>query len=149
MGSFDGQAEAEADAPIEAVFASLLRLDRVSEWQPSVREFECLARDADGYPSRIRVELDTPVKTVRAILDVTYTHPTSMVWTMAEGDAKSFDGAWRLTALDGDRTRITYELEIDMGGKIGLMLRGPVKTVGRAVVSSMPGRLRDFVEAER
>lgn len=91
--------------------------------------------------------LNTPLREVTAELGVRFTSPTSMTWTQLRGDAKSFDGRWTLTQVAADRTLVEYVVAIDLG-RMGMLVRGPAKAAGRAVLSSMPSRLKSFVESD-
>ena len=47
----------------------------------------------------------------------------------------------------GGRTRATYEMTVDLGRMLGMVVRGPLVGVLRGqLVDSMPGKLKDFVE---
>ena len=47
----------------------------------------------------------------------------------------------------GERTRVTYTLDADPGRMLGLLLRGPVEGVLRAIlVKARPGELKKRVE---
>lgn len=145
MSPFDGRSSAEIEAPIDVVFSCLADLERVPAWQPAVREFICLSRDDEGYPVLARTVLETPLRRVTADLHILCSYPTTMTWSQARGDVKSFDGGWTLSDLGEDRTLAEYEVTIDLG-RVGMFVRGPARIAGQAVLSSMPRRLKTFVE---
>lgn len=142
----DGQSSAEICAPISAVFAAVADLERVAEWQPNVAVAECLLRDAAGHPSRMRTVLDTPIRRTEAILCVSCKDPTSVTWFLEDGDVAGFDGGWTLTQLGDELTLAEYAVTIDFGRALGMFIRGPARAIGAAAVSSMPGRLKRYVE---
>ena len=55
--------------------------------------------------------------------------------------------AWSLEDLGDGRTRATYEMTVDLGRMLGMVIRGPLVGVLRGqLVESMPGKLKGFVE---
>lgn len=147
MGVIRGSASAEIYAPREIVYAVAADGEGMTRWRPEIEVAECLARDSDGNQMRLRVESETSVMRISTTLRCTF-HPHSGIsWTLEEGDMKSLEGRWTLDDLGGERTRATYELEVDPGRLRGLAVRGPVvDLLRRRMVEAVPGQLRSFVE---
>ena len=67
------------------------------------------------------------MRTTKQRLRFSYSPPTGMSWVQEKGDVKSLVGSWTFTELGPDRTRAVYELRVDPGRMLGMLLRGPVE----------------------
>lgn len=144
----DGQSSTEIEAPIDVVFAIVADLELVPKWQPDVKVSECLERDEDGRGTLVYTELETVIRRTEATLRVSYEDPTKVSWVMEKGDVPAFEGSWTLTELPNNRTLAEYAVTIDFGRKLGMLVRGPAgKALKGAAVSSMPDKLKRYVEA--
>ena len=92
---------------------------------------------------------DAKVRTVKAIVRFTYDAPTKLSWRQEKGDLKSVEGSWELEELGGERTRATYNIEVDLGRMLGLIVRGPLVDVLRGqLAGARAGELKKAIEAE-
>jgi ribosome-associated toxin RatA of RatAB toxin-antitoxin module len=147
MGTIDGSASTEIEAPIEAVYAIAADVEGSPRWQPEIKLAECLERDGGGEQALVRMETDAKVRRLGSTIRFSYEQPTLIAWSQEDGDLKSVDGAWELEDLGAGRTRATYRLEVDLGRMLGMVIRGPVVGVLRGqLVDSMPEKLKRFVE---
>ena len=143
MGRIAGSASVEIDAPVSVVFAVAADVERMPEWQTGLLAAAVLESNRAGRPRRVQIETAHGA----AIVRFAYRDPVSITWEQEEGDATHFAGAWRFVA-SGDRTRATYDVEVDLGRAWGLFVAGPVKTKLRErFIDAMPLRLRDRVES--
>jgi uncharacterized membrane protein len=148
MGTIDGSASAEIEAPIEVVYAVAADVEGSPRWQPEIKVAECLERDRDGAQVLLHMETDAKVRTLGAEMRFSYEQPERISWEQEDGDLKSVVGSWELEDLGDGRTRATYRLEVDLGRMLGMVIRGPVVGVLRGqLVNSMPEKLKRFVEA--
>lgn len=146
MGKIEGSASAEIGAPIERVYAVAADVEGSPRWQPEIKVAECLERDG-GEQVLMHMETDTGVRQLKSRMRFSYEHPTRIEWVQVDGDLKSVEGVWELEDLGGGRTRATYWMEVDLGRKLGLLIRGPIVGVLRSrMVDTMPGKLKGFVE---
>lgn len=127
MGKITGERTVEIDAPIERVFAIAADVANSPRWQGSLTRADVVSTGADGRAEVVETTSDAKVKSVRAKMRFAYDEPSGMSWDQIEGDTKAARGWWRFEALDGDRTRATYGLEVDPGRVLGLLVRGPVQ----------------------
>jgi carbon monoxide dehydrogenase subunit G len=147
MGHLGGSASIAIDAPLEEVWAVLQDVVAAPEWQGGLEEVIALERDADGRPTLVDTESDIKVRRVRSRDRVRYDAPTRLSWTQEEGDLKSVEAVWELEDLGNGRTRVSYRLDADPGGVLGLIIRGPVEAATRAIfVNGRPGELKRRVE---
>ena len=145
--AINGSASTEIDAPIEEVFEAAADVEGSPRWQPEIKEARCLEHDADGRQALVRTETDAKVRRLGSTLRFSYEHPTRISWRQEDGDLKSVEGSWELEDLGEGRTLATYEMTVDLGRMLGMVIRGPLVGVLRGqLVESMPGKLKSFVE---
>jgi uncharacterized membrane protein len=149
MGTIDGSASVEIEAPIAEVFAVAADVEGSPGWQPQIKVAECIERDADGRQVLVRTETDAKVRRLGSTLRFSYDEPAGLSWSQQEGDLKSVDGSWAFEDLGGGRTRATYSLSVDLGRMLGMVIRGPIVGVLRGqLVDAMPGKLKGFIERQ-
>ncbi len=147
MSTVSGSASVEIKAPIDAVFAAAADVEASPRWQPEIKVAECVERDAGGNQVLVHMETDAKVRRLGSEMRFSYEAPGRIAWTQEDGDLKAVDGSWELEDLGAGRTRATYWLEVDLGRKLGLLIRGPLVGVLRGqLVDTMPEKLKRFVE---
>ena len=147
MGTIDGSASAEIDAPIAEVFEVAADVENSPRWQPEIKLAEVRKRDPDGRQVLVHTETDGKVRTLNSDLRFSYDEPAGLSWMQEEGDLKSVEGSWAFEDLGDGRTRATYSMSVDLGRMLGMVIRGPLVGVLRGqLVESMPGKLKGFVE---
>jgi uncharacterized membrane protein len=148
MGTIDGSASVEIEAPIAAVYAVAADVEGSPRWQPEIKVAECIERDGDGNQVLVHMETDAKVRRLGSEIRFGYEQPTRIAWSQEDGDLKSVEGAWTLEDLGDARTRATYSLEVDLGRVLGMVIRGPLVGVLRGqLIDTMPAKLKRFVEA--
>ena len=149
MGKIEGSASTEIEAPIDEVYAVAADVEGSPRWQPEIKVAECIERDAEGNQVLMHMETETGVRRLKSEMRFGYQEPGRIEWTQEDGDLKSVEGTWELEDLGDGRTRATYWMEVDLGRKMGLLIRGPIVGVLRGrMVDSMPGKLKGFVEGD-
>lgn len=147
MGTISGSASIEIEAPIGTVYEAAADVEGSPRWQPEIKVAECRERDSDGGQVLVHMETDAKVRRLGSEMRFSYDAPTRISWTQEQGDLKAIDGSWELEDLGEGRTRVTYWLEVDLGRKLGLLIRGPLVGVLRGqLVNTMPEKLKRFVE---
>ena len=147
MGTIDGSASAEIDAPIEEVFEVAADVEGSPRWQPEIKLADVRERDAEGRQVLVHTETDAKVRTVGSDLRFSYEEPVGLSWVQESGDLKSVEGSWRFEDLGEGRTRATYSMSVDLGRMLGMVIRGPLVGVLRGqLVETMPNKLKAFVE---
>jgi uncharacterized membrane protein len=148
MGTVDGSASTEIEAPIDAVYAVAADVEGSPRWQSEIKVAECIERDGEEQ-TLVHMETDAKVRTLAAEMRFIYEAPTRISWVQEEGDLKAVEGSWELEDLGDGRTGVTYSLEADLGRMLGMVIRGPVVGVLRGqLIDTMPEKLKRFVEAE-
>jgi hypothetical protein len=106
-----------------------------------------LDRDEQGRAVRVESVNDGKVRQIKSIVRFAYDGPMKLSWTQEKGDAKSVEGAWTLQDLGDGRTRATYDLEVDLGRMLGMVIRGPVEGFVRGMlVNARAGELKARAE---
>lgn len=134
MGLITGERSVEIDAPIDECFEIAADIQGAPKWQGSLTEVDVIETNADGRPELVDTRSDAKVKSVKSRLRFTYDKPHRIEWNQETGDTRSVKGWWDLEDLGSSGTRATYGLEVDPGGMLGMLLRGPVE-----------GQVRDFL----
>lgn len=149
MGKIEGSASTEIEAPIDAVYAVAADVEGSRHWQPEIEVAECTERDSQGNQVLVHMETDTKVRLLSSEIRFSYEEPSRVSWVQEEGDLKAVEGSWELEDLGDGRTRATYWMEVDLGRKLGLLIRGPLVGVLRGkMVDSMPDKLKRFIEGD-
>jgi ribosome-associated toxin RatA of RatAB toxin-antitoxin module len=147
MGTVGGSANIEIEAPIADVYRAAADVEGSPSWQPEIKVAECIERDGNGDQVLVHIETDAKVRRLGSDFRFSYEEPKRISWVQEDGDLKAVEGSWELERLDDSRTRATYSLEVDLGRKLGLVIRGPLVGVLRGqLVNTMPEKLKRFVE---
>ena len=147
MGTITGSSTSEIDAPIDQVWALVEDVEKAPEWQGGLKALRALERDEHGRATLCESESDAKVRTVRSTVRFSYDEPTRLTWRQETGELKSVDGSWKLADLGDNRTRATYDLEVDLGRVLSLVIRGPLVDLLRGMlVGARAGELKQAIE---
>ena len=127
MGELQASWTVEIDAPMERVWEVAADVPNSPEWQPSLETVETVETDSEGRATLVNTEADAVVRKTKQRLRFSYDEPAGMSWEQEKGDVKSLHGSWTFTELGADRTKAVYELRIDPGRMLGMLVRGPVE----------------------
>ena len=146
--AIEGTATEVINAPIERVYEVAADVENSPTWQPEIKDAEVLKRDSDGNQIKVRTQADAKVKTMTSELEFSFDAPNGLSWKQTKGDSKSLTGSWSFEDLGDGTTKATYEMTVDLGRTLGLVIRGPIVDLLRGqLVDSMPGKLKKYVEA--
>jgi carbon monoxide dehydrogenase subunit G len=147
MGHMGGNASIEIDAPLAEVWAVVEDVLSAPDWQGGLDAMTALEHDGDGRPVLVETENDIKVRRIKARVRFRYEGPTRLSWSQEQGDMRSVEGSWELEDLGHGRTRATFDLDVDPGRMLGMLIRGPVEAASRAIfVSGRPGELKRVLE---
>ena len=147
MAKITGSSTAEIEAPIDQVWKVVEDVLSAPVWQGGLKDMEELERDADGHVTLVESSNDAKVRTIKSTVRFRYEGPTRLEWTQEKGEMKSVDGAWELEDLGDGRTRATYELQVELGRMLGMVVRGPIVDALRGeLVNARAGELKKRVE---
>jgi ribosome-associated toxin RatA of RatAB toxin-antitoxin module len=101
-------------AGVETVFEIIIDLEAYPDWVEGMLEAEVLEEDEDGRPRRARFRIDARIAEISYTLEYSYDDP-NLSWTLVEGEMlNQLDGAYELTDLGEDGTKVRYSLEADV-----------------------------------
>jgi ribosome-associated toxin RatA of RatAB toxin-antitoxin module len=147
VGNIIGSSTAEIDAPIDQVWALVEDVEQAPDWQGGLKALRAIERDDQGRATVCESESDAKVRSIKSTVRFTYDGPTALRWRQEKGELKSVDGSWTLEDLGGDRTRAQYDLDVDLGRMLGLVIRGPLVDLLRGMlVSARAGELKRAIE---
>ncbi len=147
MGTISGSSTAEIDAPIAEVWALVEDVEKAPDWQGGLKALRAVERDDQDRATVCESESDGKVRTIKSIVRFTYDGPTTLNWRQEKGDLKSVEGSWQLEDLGDGRTRARYDLEVDLGRMLGMVIRGPLVDLLRGqLVNARAGELKQAVE---
>jgi ribosome-associated toxin RatA of RatAB toxin-antitoxin module len=115
---------AEIDASPEACFATVLDFPAYPAWSSVISSCSVRELAADGTPRVVEFELDMTIKTVRYVLEYRPEPPTTLEWTLVEGDVASVEGRYTFERK-GRKTVATCEQAVDLG----FWVPGPIRRV--------------------
>ena len=147
MGTITGSSVAEIDAPLDEVWAIVEDVLSAPDWQDGLKDMVEVERDAEGHVVLAESHSDAKVRTIKSLVRFTYEGPTHLRWRQEKGELKSVDGEWELEDLGDGRTRATYNLEVELGRMLGMVIRGPLIDVLRGqLVNARAGELKQRAE---
>jgi uncharacterized membrane protein len=128
MGVITASHTVEIEAPLGDVWEVAADVPASPAWQPSLETVETLESDDEGRAVLVETTADAKVKKTRQRLRFSYADgPEGMSWEQEKGDVKSLVGSWTFTDLGEGRTQATYELAVDPGRVLGMLVRGPAQ----------------------
>lgn len=118
------------DASPAQCFEVAVDFERYPDWA-DVKDVEVLVRDDEGRGKQVHYRAAAMGRSATYTLEYDYREaPHSFSWTLLEGNLmKRLDGTYRFEP-DGDGTRVTYELSVDLS----LPLPGLVKRRGQSMI---------------
>jgi ribosome-associated toxin RatA of RatAB toxin-antitoxin module len=148
VGKLRGSSTAEIEAPLERVWALVEDVECAPDWQGGMKGMEALERDPEGRAILCEAKTDAKVRTIISTIRFSFDGPTTLTWRQEKGELKSVEGRWELEDLGPERTRATYQIEVDLGRVLGMLVRGPLVDVLRGqLAGARAGELKQAVEA--
>jgi ribosome-associated toxin RatA of RatAB toxin-antitoxin module len=101
-------------ASVETVFEIIIDLEAYPNWVEGMLEAEVLEEDENDRPLRARFRIDARIAEISYTLEYSYDDP-NLSWTLVEGEmVNQLDGAYELTDLGDEGTKVRYSLEADV-----------------------------------
>jgi len=112
-------------APPARLWEVATAYERYPDWARDVKHVAVLERDADGRAHRVEYRVAGLGKSIRYVLEYDYADaPNAFSWQFVEGDwLRKLDGRYAFET-EGDGTRVTYDLVVDVSAPLpGLIKR--------------------------
>ncbi|MGH9014585.1 MAG: SRPBCC family protein [Acidimicrobiia bacterium] len=89
--------------------------EQYPKWAKDVKQAKVLERDDEGRGHKVEYRAAAMGRSIRYVLDYDYADaPKAFSWKLVEGDMlRRLDGRYGFQP-DGDATRVTYELVVDL-----------------------------------
>ena len=120
------------EAPADRIMDVIADFGAYPDWATGVKAADIVVGSDDGRAKQVHFVLDaTPIRD-EYDLGYTWDGNRSVSWSLAEKGSmlKSMDGAYVLEPLDGDKTRVTYQLAVD----VSIPLLGMLKRKAEKVI---------------
>ncbi len=136
----------EVAATPAQVMAVVADFEAYPDWVASMEEVEVLARDRRGRGTRVAFRLGTPVGEQAYTLAYRYRPGDAGVsWTYVEGTLQDLAGSYALEPAGDGATRVTYQLEVDLGMPLpGLLRRQAAKQIVRSALGDLKRRVESM-----
>jgi ribosome-associated toxin RatA of RatAB toxin-antitoxin module len=120
--------------------------DAYPDWVGNLEEVEVLARDRRGRGTRVAFRLATPWGEQAYTLAYRYQpRDAGMSWTYVEGTLDDLAGSYALEPADDGATRVTYQLEVELGVPVpGFLMRRAAKQIVRSALSDLKRRVESM-----
>lgn len=104
------------EAPLDRVWQIAVDLESYPTWAHDIKDVNIRATDDEGRPLEVEFRASALGRSTHYTLKYDYTNaPNEMGWTMLSGDIqRSIDGVWRFEPDGDNRTRVRYDLAIDL-----------------------------------
>jgi ribosome-associated toxin RatA of RatAB toxin-antitoxin module len=138
--------DTEVYATPAEVMAVVADFEAYPEWVASLEAVEVLARDRRGRGTRVAFRLGTPWGEQAYTLAYTYqARDAGMSWTYVEGTLEDLSGSYALEPADDGATRVTYQLEVELGIPVpGFLMRQAAKQIVRSALSDLKRRVESM-----
>ena len=135
------------DAPAAEVMAVIADFPSYPKWVAAAKQVEVLETGADGRAHRVHFVLDaTPIRD-EYDLGYVWDGDRNVSWSLVEPGSmlKSMDGAYTLEPLGDDRTRVTYQLAVDVSiPLLGMLKRKAEKVIIDTALKGLKKRVESL-----
>jgi ribosome-associated toxin RatA of RatAB toxin-antitoxin module len=140
------QGSTEVYATPAEVMAVVADFEAYPDWVGNLEEVEVLARDRRGRGTRVAFRLGTPWGEQAYTLAYRYqARDAGMSWTYVEGTLEDLAGSYRLEPADDGATRVTYQLEVELGIPVpGFLKRQAARQIVRSALSDLKRRVESM-----
>ncbi|MGH2805907.1 MAG: SRPBCC family protein [Actinomycetota bacterium] len=132
-------------ATADEIFEVCTDFENYPEWNANIKQVEVRETDDEGRATKVCMEVDAKVKTVRYILAYDYSEaPDAFSWDLVEGDVKALSGRYAFDEFD-DVTEVEYETSIDPGFPIpGMIKRQAQKQIAKGALEDLKKRVESL-----
>lgn len=132
----------DVECPIEHMYRVITDFESLPEFVTSLLGVTVDSREDETYRVSYRIRL---TKEIQYTLELNGFPPERLEWHLLGGEfIRGNDGAWELEALDGERTRATYRIDLT------LPIMVPASVTRNLAEVSLPLMLDEFrVHAEK
>jgi ribosome-associated toxin RatA of RatAB toxin-antitoxin module len=131
------------DAGPSAIMAVIADFPNYPAWTGSVKKAEVLEDGPDGRALRVAFTLDAGVVRDQYELTYVWSGETKVEWQLVKGQMmRAQIGSYLLEPIEGDRTRVTYSLSVDLAiPMLGLLKRKAERVVMDTALKQLKKRV--------
>ena len=134
------------DAPVDTILDVLADIDAVPAWSSLHKTAEVLDRHPDGRPHHVKATLKIMGVTDKEILEYHW-GDRWMVWDSSETfQQRGLHGEYNLTPEGEDRTRVRFDIILELGAPVPAFL---IKRAKKQVLDVATESLRQRVDQTR
>lgn len=103
------------EAPPQRCYEVATDFEEYPKWAKDVKQAKVIERDDEGRGRKVEYRAAAMGRSIRYVLDYDYADaPAAFSWKLVEGDMlRRLDGRYGFQP-DGEATRVTYELVVDL-----------------------------------
>lgn len=111
------------EAPADLCYAAIADFEAYPSWSSPITKITVLDRHPDGLARRVEFFIDMKLRTVRYVLEYTWSPPHRLDWTYVEGDLGDIVGSYVFEPLDARCTDATCSQAVSLGFWVPGMIR--------------------------
>lgn len=138
------------DAPATRIMSVIADFEAYPQWATGMASSDVLLRDAAGQAEEVRFELDSPPIRDTFVLRYHWGSENTLTWELVPEEStmlKAMDGSYVLDPLGSDRTRVTYQLEVDVKlPLLGMLKRKAEKLIVDTALKGLKKRVEGAQE---
>ncbi|RYJ04796.1 MAG: SRPBCC family protein [Actinomycetales bacterium] len=139
------------EAPAGAVMSVIAAFADYPDWATGMREVTVLDTDAQGRPLDVRFVVDSAPIRDTFTLRYDWRDELLVTWSLVPEDAtmlSAMDGSYSLDAVDAGRTRVTYQLSVELKlPLLGMLKRKAEKVIVDTALKGLKRRVESQVGA--
>ncbi|MET0469091.1 MAG: SRPBCC family protein [Aeromicrobium sp.] len=139
------------EAPAQAVMSVIAAFADYPDWATGMREVTVLATDDSGRPLDVRFVVDSAPIRDTFTLRYDWRDERLVTWSLVPEEAtmlSAMDGSYSLDSVDAGRTRVTYQLAVDLRlPLLGMLKRKAEKVIVDTALKGLKRRVESQVGA--
>ena len=139
------------EAPPGDVMAVIARFEDYPDWATGMQDVRVLATDEQGRPLDVRFVVDSPPIRDTFTLRYDWRDERLVTWSLVpdeESMLSAMDGSYTLDAVAGGRTRVTYQLAVDLRlPLLGMLRRKAEKVIVDTALKGLKRRVESGARA--
>ncbi|MET1133844.1 MAG: SRPBCC family protein [Aeromicrobium sp.] len=139
------------EAPAQAVMSVIAAFADYPDWATGMREVTVLATDDSGRPLDVRFVVDSAPIRDTFTLRYDWRDERLVTWSLVPEEAtmlSAMDGFYSLDSVDAGRTRVTYQLAVDLRlPLLGMLKRKAEKVIVDTALKGLKRRVESQVGA--
>ncbi|MBA4609949.1 SRPBCC family protein [Aeromicrobium sp. Marseille-Q0843] len=139
------------EAPAGAVMSVIAAFADYPDWATGMREVTVLDTDPQGRPLDVRFVVDSAPIRDTFTLRYDWRDELLVTWSLVPEDAtmlSAMDGSYSLDAVDAGRTRVTYQLSVELKlPLLGMLKRKAEKVIVDTALKGLKRRVESQVGA--